>query len=51
METRAVLFDWRGTLVVPPSFEHLIRDGLDRCGSDIHFDIRPAFGELGVTHG
>lgn len=35
MATRAVLFDWRGTLVVPPTFEQLIRDGLARCGREI----------------
>jgi len=29
---RAVLFDWRGTLVVPPTFEDWVRDGLLRCG-------------------
>ncbi len=28
---RAVLFDWRGTLVMPPTFEDWVRDGLSRC--------------------
>lgn len=28
---RAVLFDWRRTLVVPPEFEDWVRDGLGRC--------------------
>lgn len=33
---RAVLFDWRGTLVVPPTFEDWVRDGLSRCGREAH---------------
>jgi HAD superfamily hydrolase (TIGR01509 family) len=35
MDKRAVLFDWRGTLVVPPTFEDWIRDGLGRCGRGV----------------
>ncbi|MCM1951421.1 HAD hydrolase-like protein [Streptomyces sp. G2] len=31
---RAVLFDWRGTLVVAPGFEDWVRDGLLRCGRE-----------------
>lgn len=29
---QAVLFDWRGTLVVPPTIEHWVTDGLRRLG-------------------
>jgi FMN phosphatase YigB (HAD superfamily) len=35
---RGVLFDWRGTLVVPPRFGDWVRDGLSRCGRE----ARPA---------
>lgn len=36
---RAVLFDWRGTLVVPPTFEDWVRDGLSRCRREIGADL------------
>lgn len=36
---RAVLFDWRGTLVVPPTFQDWIRDGLSRCRREMDADL------------